>query len=416
MQALILAAGRGSRMGKTTEDVPKCLLEVGGKALIEHQLEALAECGVGPVAIVVGYCADSVREVVGIRAEYIQNPRWRNTNSLYSFSLAREWVNGDLLVLNSDLIFTPQIIERLLAAKGDALAFDSSSGNGLEHMKVRVNDGHLVEMSKTLSPDLVAGENVGILRFGEDTARKLFDRADDVLAENENCWLGAAVSELARERAIESVDVSGLAWGEIDFPSDLHNARKRIWPRIRPRGSIRSVLRGSALSVAGLACAILLSLTIRNSLAIATPPPEPVPIPNPTAWEFIEPEGVETVRISSDLRQQRWWRLATGETIEVSTSGRARVRIESRLHMSDPTGHPRYALAVDLAGEPIKWEDHLAETSETWQLEGGPVSKRKKIEFKVPEDRAQLRLRLVSPDAVTGLVRIAEEIDDVADE
>ena len=85
MQALILAAGRGSRLGGHTADVPKCLLEVGRRPLIEHQLGTLADAGVGPVGMVLGYCADEIKGVVGIRAEYILNPRWNTTNSLYSF-------------------------------------------------------------------------------------------------------------------------------------------------------------------------------------------------------------------------------------------------------------------------------------------------------------------------------------------
>lgn len=75
MQALILAAGRGSRLGESGKDTPKCLLQLDGKRLVEHQLETFAEAGVSPVGMVIGYCADEIREVVGIRAEYVRNPR-----------------------------------------------------------------------------------------------------------------------------------------------------------------------------------------------------------------------------------------------------------------------------------------------------------------------------------------------------
>ena len=75
MQALILAAGRGSRLGGTVDGTPKTLLQIGQRHLIEHQLETLAEAGVGPVHLVVGYGAEEVREIVGSRAEFVRQFR-----------------------------------------------------------------------------------------------------------------------------------------------------------------------------------------------------------------------------------------------------------------------------------------------------------------------------------------------------
>ena len=69
MRAFLLAAGLGTRLRPLTHRVPKCLLEVGGRPLVEHQLETLADAGVGPVGMVVGYCADAIREAVRIRNE-----------------------------------------------------------------------------------------------------------------------------------------------------------------------------------------------------------------------------------------------------------------------------------------------------------------------------------------------------------
>ncbi|MCZ6834040.1 MAG: phosphocholine cytidylyltransferase family protein, partial [Acidobacteria bacterium] len=136
----------------------------------------LAESGVGPAGITVGYGADEVRELVGMRAEYIQSSRWASTNSLYSFWLARDWVKGDVMVLNCDVLFSRQIIERLLDAPGDAIAVDRSSGSGREQMKVECAGDRLVAMSKNMTAAERAGENVGILKLTKDTAHRLFQR------------------------------------------------------------------------------------------------------------------------------------------------------------------------------------------------------------------------------------------------
>ena len=105
IQAVILAAGRGSRLGESSDDVPKPLLEIGRRRLIEHQLDLLAEAGVGPTHMVLGYGAEEIREIVGRRAEFVVNTRWESTNSLYSVWLAREKIQGDLLRLNCDVLF-----------------------------------------------------------------------------------------------------------------------------------------------------------------------------------------------------------------------------------------------------------------------------------------------------------------------
>ncbi len=246
MQALILAAGRGSRLGRFTADTPKCLLPIGGRPLIEHQLDALSEAGVDQVALVVGYRADQVRRQVGPRVGYLRNPRWSSTNSLYSFWLARDWVQGPLLVLNSDILFQRSILDRLLREPGDRIAYDSSSGYSPEDMSVKVADGRLVEMSKDLPEKEVSGENVGMLCFTAATARSLFVQAGALVAAGrQRDWLALAVRQVAQQRLIRAVDIRGLPWQEIDFPDDLHRARQVIYPLIgRPRQHARPLRLG----------------------------------------------------------------------------------------------------------------------------------------------------------------------------
>ena len=251
MRGLILAAGRGRRLGDYADGTPKCLLEVGRRRLVEHQLEALADAGVAPVAMVVGYGADEVRETVGIRAEYIHNRRWDQTNSVYSYHLAREWLTGPIVLLNCDVLFHPEILSRLLAVKGDVLAYDSSSGSAPEHMKVKVENGRVVDMAKDLAAEDASGENLGVLCLSAETAQALAERAGKVIAEGgENTWLSSAVRQLAKERPIQALDVAGLPWGEIDSAYDLEHVRKKVWPAIE--GSRRPLRRRRRLAQLGL--------------------------------------------------------------------------------------------------------------------------------------------------------------------
>jgi L-glutamine-phosphate cytidylyltransferase len=230
MEALILAAGEGSRLGV---DVPKCLVEVGGEPLLTHQLSALEDAGAEEITVVVGHEREQVREVAGDRAHLVVNEHYDRTNSLYSFWLARHGVTDDLLLLNSDVLFPVLLLRRLLAAQGSALAYDSSSGKDEEHMKVRLRWGLLQRMSKQLSQDETSGENVGVIRLAPAEAEAAFAAADWLVREGcGNEWVGAAISDVARQHAIRCLDVADLPWVEIDFPEDLSAARDVVWPAI----------------------------------------------------------------------------------------------------------------------------------------------------------------------------------------
>jgi choline kinase len=412
MRALILSAGRGSRMGEKTAETPKCLLQVGGKTLIEHQLETLADCGIGPVGMVVGYCADEIREAVGYRAEFIENSVWWRTNSLYSFWIAREWADGELLVLNSDLLLDPKIVEEVLKIDGDGLAYDSGSGDGAEQMKVEIENRRVVAMSKTLSKERIAGENVGILKFQESTARRLFDIAGTVIERGgENDWLSSAISSFVEETPIVPVDITGLPWAEIDFPFDLDRARKRIWPAIRANRRARRWPRRLTRWIATAAAAMLTIFLITNLLKDLTPARE---------WEQLEFFELTAVLIASDHREERWWRLAADELTSIEIIGPTRLRIDSRIlipKQSPPTTSPtRYAVEASLDGVPLKWKDQLVRPSTGWHANGQSIGKRNDFQVDVPEGLHEIGIRFIGVGGPGTLVRVAREVSRLGDD
>jgi len=232
VQAVILAAGEGRRLADP-HGRPKCLREVGGAPLVRHQLDALAEVGIDDVVIVVGFGQDQIRESVGTMVRYVVNDRYAETNSMYSFLLARSLVQDDVLVMNSDLFFHPALVARLLDHGGDALLYDSGSGDEEEQMKVRVSHGRLVEMSKALASDLVCGENVGMLHLAPATVEDAFAAARAIAASGgERAWLASAINRVAVDHRIRCLDVVGWPWVEIDFPADLERAREEVLPQL----------------------------------------------------------------------------------------------------------------------------------------------------------------------------------------
>jgi choline kinase len=236
VHALILAAGQGRRLDDRLGR-PKCLREVGGVPLVHHQLAALAAAGITSVALVVGFGQEQIRESVGSAATYVVNERFAETNSMMSFVLGQRAVDDDVVVLNSDVFCHPGLMDMIAGADGDALLYDSGSGNEAEQMKVRVEHGRLVGMSKALHPMLVGGENLGMLRMSRDTAAAVGDAATRIVsAGGERAWLATAVNEVAPERPFRCLDVAGWPWVEIDFPEDL----------VRARGEVLAAVSGTA--------------------------------------------------------------------------------------------------------------------------------------------------------------------------
>jgi len=405
IQALILAAGRGSRLGPNSTEIPKPLLEVGRRPLIDHMLQTLADAGVGPVGMVVGYCADEIREVVGIRAEYIQNPRGASTNSLYSFALARNWIRGPVMILNCDLLVHPEIVDRLLTSGEDCFAYDSSSGDGREQMSVQMCDGVLADMSKELATPDADGENVGVLYLGEETARAVLDEADRLLAAGrEKDWLGSAVREVCRTRPIRGVDIRGLPWAEIDFANDLHHARKEVWPAIREASSMKRVVRRAAGWTLATVFVVLLSSMIVRAWFL----------PSPVEWNTVDLHGGEMITISKGEQSQRWWRVgADGEPLFADVVGPDTIRIESRLVLPEPDEDTTpYVIEVRVDGERADWYKLDGKPSKSATYLGRTVGKRERIKFEAPEGRHRVSVALIAANDHRCLVRFRQADPD----
>jgi choline kinase len=239
-RAIILAAGYGSRMGALTADRPKALLEIDGWSLIDRQLDALHHCGIDAVTLVVGYQQQRLRDHLRDRVTFVENVRYRETNSLYSLWLARETLTRGALVMNADVVMAPELVERLVWAPAhDAVLVDDSARVlGEEEMKVRLRHGFVIDFSKQLAPSDAHGENVGAVKFGAEGAARLVQHLDAQVASGKvQAWAPQAYRALAQEWPLRAVSTAGLPWTEIDFPEDLERARFEVVPAIvRTRG------------------------------------------------------------------------------------------------------------------------------------------------------------------------------------
>ena len=136
MQALMLAAGMGKRLGRYTQNGTKCMVQVNGKALIEYAIEALVKAGIKKFVLVVGYRSEVLKEYIsskfnesnlnGMKIEYIENPVYDKTNNIYSLWLAKDQLlNDDTVLLESDVIFDEKILFDIIKSPEKNLAMVS---------------------------------------------------------------------------------------------------------------------------------------------------------------------------------------------------------------------------------------------------------------------------------------------------
>lgn len=235
MRAIILAAGQGSRLLPLTADRPKCLIDFNGRSLLDWQLDMLARNGVDEVLVVTGFRDDQVGEALarrtgGPRVTTLYNPFYKVADNLGTMWLARDWLDGDCVTLNGDTLVSDALVARVLGADIDGIAVtvDTKPAYDADDMKVvRGPDGRLLAIGKRLD-DGVDAESIGVIAYRGDGAARFRREVERVMRtpEGTNVWYLKVVHALAQRERVETLDITGEAWGEVDFPDDVAAARR----------------------------------------------------------------------------------------------------------------------------------------------------------------------------------------------
>ena len=240
MKAVILAAGRGTRIRSVNGEHPKCLIDVDNSTILDHQLDALAMVGINDVAIVVGYEKEQIishintRKLLTQRIHFIDNPAFAITNNIYSLWLALDWLRGDsFIVLNADVIFDPEILDLAMRPQAPISMIVDPLWRD-ETMKVIIVDNHVTKMSKKISREEFSGTYIGITVFYKSVQTRFFRKMEDVIAAGRvSEFFNIAVQELANEGVpVGYTNTDGLPWAEIDDPVDLMFAQQSVFPQL----------------------------------------------------------------------------------------------------------------------------------------------------------------------------------------
>lgn len=243
MQALILAAGMGSRLGPHTRELPKTLVPVHGVPILEHALSILMTSGVESCILGVGYRADTIQDRIGgdflgVPVEYVENPDFATTNNVTTMHRCLARVEGPVITLEGDILFRPELLNRLLDGVMEERAVVSPAGPHMDGTMVTLGDGGTIEAFVPREEQEPRRSNylktVNIYRFSSPFVHQVYRPAlaRQLESGGNQVYYESVLGQLVREGAarMEGVVVPASHWAEVDTPEDLLRAERLGFP------------------------------------------------------------------------------------------------------------------------------------------------------------------------------------------
>ena len=236
-QAIILAAGMGVRLKELNRGVPKGFISLGGdKPIIEHSIDVLLACGIEDIIIVTGFMDEHYEN---LRARYpqiktVRNEKYSETGTMYSLWCARNLVNTDFILLESDLIYEIRAIKELLESASENSILISGKTDAGDEVYVGADDNWVKQISKDRKAlSSIIGEFIGMSKLSYDFYLKLIQVAEECFDSNllisydMDCFVS-----VAENNHLGFLKIENLLWAEIDDVSQLNKAAK-VWENIK---------------------------------------------------------------------------------------------------------------------------------------------------------------------------------------
>ncbi|MBV9840134.1 MAG: phosphocholine cytidylyltransferase family protein [Sphingomonadaceae bacterium] len=230
MKAIIISAGQGSRLLPLTLDMPKCLVHVNGRAILDHQIVALRAAGIAEIVVVGGYRYEQLAAHVAAasprgRVSIVRNPFWAAGSSIGSVWAARAHLDGPFCLLNGDTIFDEGVFDDALAAMrpGVNLVVERLGDAEPDDMLVAVEGGRVAAVAKTLDRAAATHRSLGIVLSPDTAGGGYAAMLEAVIGApgGTDAYHHAIVDRLARSGQVIALENSGPHWQEIDTPQDI---------------------------------------------------------------------------------------------------------------------------------------------------------------------------------------------------
>lgn len=238
MQAIILAAGMGKRLGQLTESNTKCMIEVNGVKLIDRMILSLLNNNISNIIIVTGYQSNNLKEYVSnkwnsIDFVFIENKDFDKTNNIYSLYLAKDYLGSeDTILLESDLIFEESLISKLINDKRKDLAVVSKYKDWMDGTVVELENDRIksfiLKKDQILIDIFSFYKTVNIYKFSKEFSKNIYVPILEAYCNSENLSNyyeeALSITSTINPSILGAVDVKDILWYEIDNMNDYRNA------------------------------------------------------------------------------------------------------------------------------------------------------------------------------------------------
>ncbi|RLG58133.1 MAG: hypothetical protein DRN95_04845 [Candidatus Hydrothermarchaeota archaeon] len=230
--AIIVAAGRGTRLRPLTDNCPKCLLRLTHETILERMLKCLISYEVQPIVVAVGYMADKVQKCVSAlkntneaNLKIAFNKDYHQTEATYSIHLAMKQIEGQksVLIVDGDLVIDNWLVDKVLRTKGSSALVDLSRAPTDEDAKVKLSEGRIVDVGKHIKKNEAGGVWVGMARLTGAFMHYFIEQVsrEDLWKD----WWSEPLRCVMRREPLQIVETEGRFWTEVDTLQDLIVAR-----------------------------------------------------------------------------------------------------------------------------------------------------------------------------------------------
>lgn len=237
MKAVILAAGRGSRIGYLTKDTPKSMLKLNDNhTLLSHNFMQIKQCGIDSVILITGYCSNKLEEYsmnlskkYNLKVDIVYNPFWNNCNVLGSLYFCLDKIDDDFMFFHADTIVDIKVIKELLLSKNDVCLAVDFKKCGEEEMKIWLSKGRICRITKANIGREAQGEFLGIAKFNKQIINYFIEKSKEIFKSGLlNSYMEEVLDQglISKKIKVDYFDASSYNTIEIDFIEDLEKAKE----------------------------------------------------------------------------------------------------------------------------------------------------------------------------------------------
>ena len=229
MKALILAAGKGTRISRYLSGKPKCTVDIGEEKLIRYTVNLLHKKGIEKIGIVLGYQDIEIKEILKDKKniEFFYNPFYEITNSLASAWFAKDFLDDDMLIMNADVFMEELLLDDILETKLSPVLFSDETRKEEADFKLFYKNGILIDYGKELTGERITGEYIGVARFDKKFLDIFKTNLEKMIREKKySVWWENILYELIDKKEIYVKNVENKFWAEVDYIEDYERILK----------------------------------------------------------------------------------------------------------------------------------------------------------------------------------------------